>query len=126
MKRLECLLWQLFMLMISDIYFMDSKDFPLLLELKWKFITKYKYYNLGETKEFFGMYISHNCKNWKIFVVTYYLTSICFPSSSSTDYTIFQSTQRPNLVFLINFMEFQITIQSICSSKVLLDLYFHI
>ena len=31
-------------------------------------MTKYKCYNLGETKEFLGMCISYNCKNQKIFV----------------------------------------------------------
>ena len=44
------------------------KDSLLLLELKWKFMTKQKYYNLEKTKEFLGMYISHNCRDWNIFI----------------------------------------------------------
>ena len=53
---------------VDDVCFMSSKGFLLLLELKQKFITKWKCYDLGETKEFLGIYISHNCKDQKIFV----------------------------------------------------------
>ena len=42
---------------IDDVYFMGSKGSPLLLELKQKFIMKQKCCNLGETKEFLGIYI---------------------------------------------------------------------
>jgi len=47
---------------------MNLKDLLLLLELKWKFIIKWKCYDLEETKEFFEMHISYNYKVWKIFV----------------------------------------------------------
>ena len=53
---------------VNDVCFMSSKDSLLLLELKQKFMMKWECYDLGETKEFLGIYISHNCKNWKIFV----------------------------------------------------------
>jgi len=53
---------------VDDVCFMSSKGFLLLLELKQKFITKWKCYDLVETKEFLGIYISHNCKDQKIFV----------------------------------------------------------
>ena len=43
---------------INDVYFMSSKDFLLFLELKQKFMTKWKFCNLGETKDF-----SSGCKN---------------------------------------------------------------
>jgi len=45
-----------------------TKDFLLLLELKQKFMTKWECCDLGETKDFLEMYISHNCKDQKIFV----------------------------------------------------------
>jgi len=47
---------------------MGSKDFPLFLELKQNFMAKWEYHDLGETKEFLGMFISCNCKDQKIFV----------------------------------------------------------
>jgi len=53
---------------INDVYFIDLKDSPLLLELKQKFVMKWECHDLGETKEFFEMYISHNCNDQKIFV----------------------------------------------------------
>jgi len=53
---------------VNNVYFISSKDFLLFLGLKWKFMTKWKYYNLGETKEFLRMHISCNYKNQKIFV----------------------------------------------------------
>ena len=51
-----------------NVYFIDLKDFLLLLKLKWKFITKWECCNFGETKKFFKMCISCNHKNQKIFV----------------------------------------------------------
>ena len=53
---------------INDICFMSSKESPLLLELKWKFMIEWECYDLRETKEFLGMYISYNCKDQKIFI----------------------------------------------------------
>jgi len=53
---------------INNVCFMGSKDFLLLLELKQKFMIKYKCCNLRETKEFLEIYISHNHKDQKIFV----------------------------------------------------------
>ena len=51
-----------------NVCFIDSKDFLLLLKLKWKFITKWECCNFGETKKFFRMCISCNHKDQKIFV----------------------------------------------------------
>ena len=48
---------------INNVCFMGSKNSLLLLELKQKFITKWKCYNIEETKEFLGMYINYNYKN---------------------------------------------------------------
>jgi len=53
---------------VNDDCFMDSKDLPLLLKLKQKFIMKYKYHNLREIKDFLGICINCNHKNQKIFV----------------------------------------------------------
>jgi len=53
---------------VNDACFIGSKYFPLLLELKWKFIMKWECYDLRETKEFLGMCINCNYKNQKIFV----------------------------------------------------------
>jgi len=53
---------------INDVCFMGSKDSLLLLELKQKFMTKWEYYDLGETKEFLGICINCNHKDQKIFV----------------------------------------------------------
>jgi len=48
---------------VNDVCFMSSKYFLFLLELKQEFIIKWKCYDLGKTKEFLGIYISHNCKD---------------------------------------------------------------
>ena len=53
---------------VDDVCFMGSKDFPLLLELKQKFMIKWEFYDLGETKEFLEMCINCNCKDQKTFV----------------------------------------------------------
>ena len=53
---------------INNVCFIGSKDFLLLLKLKWKFITKWECCNFGETKKFFRIYISWNYKDQKIFV----------------------------------------------------------
>ena len=53
---------------VDNVCFMGSEDFLLLLELKPKFMTKYECHDLGETKEFFRIYINCNCKDQKIFV----------------------------------------------------------
>ena len=53
---------------INNICFIGSKDFPLFLELKQKFITKLECYDLKETKEFLRMYINYNYKDQKIFI----------------------------------------------------------
>ena len=53
---------------INDIYFMGSKDSLLFLELKQKFIMKWKCHDLGKTKEFLEIHISYDYKNWKILV----------------------------------------------------------
>jgi len=43
---------------IDNVCFMDLKNSLLFLELKQKFMTKWKCHNLGETKEFLGIYKS--------------------------------------------------------------------
>jgi len=48
---------------VDDICFIGSKDFPLFLELKQKFMMKQKYYDLEKTKKFLKICISYNCKN---------------------------------------------------------------
>jgi len=48
---------------INNVCFIGSKDFLLLLKLKWKFITKWECRNFGETKKLFRIYISCNYKN---------------------------------------------------------------
>ena len=48
---------------VNDVYFMSSKDSLLPLELKQKFMMKWKCHDLGETKEFLGMCINHNHKD---------------------------------------------------------------
>jgi len=53
---------------IDDVFFISSKDSLLLLELKQKFMIKWKCHNLREIKEFLRIYISYNCKDQKIFV----------------------------------------------------------
>jgi len=53
---------------VDNVCFMSSKDSTLFLELKQKFITKWKCYDFGETKEFFRMCINCNHKDQKIFV----------------------------------------------------------
>jgi len=53
---------------VDDIYFISLKYFSLLLELKQKFIFKWKYHNLGKTKELLRVYIDCNHKNQKIFI----------------------------------------------------------
>jgi len=53
---------------VNDVCFIVLKDFPLLLELKQKFMIKWECHDFGETKEFLGMYMSYNHKNWKIIV----------------------------------------------------------
>ena len=53
---------------IDNVCFIDSKNSLLFLELKQKFMTKWKCHNLRETKEFLGIYINHNLKDQKIFV----------------------------------------------------------
>jgi len=45
---------------------MNLKSSLLFLELKQKFMMKWKYCNLKKTKEFLEMQISYNCKNQKI------------------------------------------------------------
>jgi len=53
---------------IYNVCFMGSKDSPLFLELKQKFMTKWKCYDFGETKEFSRICINCNHKDQKIFV----------------------------------------------------------
>ena len=53
---------------VNDVCFISSKYFLLLLELKQEVIMKWECYDLGKTKEFLRIYISYNCKDWKIFV----------------------------------------------------------
>ena len=75
---------------MTDVYFMDSKDSPLFLELKQKFIMKYKCYNLGETKDFLHICIciNCNCKNQKIFVdQSEYLNKVLAQSNITTNLT---------------------------------------
>ena len=57
-------------LVIAIVYicFMGSKDSLLLLKLKQKFMIKWEYHNLEETKEFLEICINHNHKNQKIFI----------------------------------------------------------
>ena len=53
---------------VDNVCFMGSKNSLLLLELKQKFMTKWECHDLGETREFLGMCIDHNCKDQKIFI----------------------------------------------------------
>ena len=53
---------------VNDVYFINLKDSLFLLELKQKIITKWEFYDFRETREFFGIYISCNYKDQKIFV----------------------------------------------------------
>jgi len=53
---------------VDNVCFMGSKDSLLFLELKQKFITKWKCYDFREIKEFSRMYINCNHKDQKIFV----------------------------------------------------------
>jgi len=53
---------------VDNVYFMSLKDSLILLKLKQNFIIKWEYCDLKRTKEFFGIYISYNCKDQKIFV----------------------------------------------------------
>ena len=57
-------------LVIAIVYicFMGLKDSLLLLKLKQKFMMKWEYHNLEETKEFLEICINHNHKNQKIFI----------------------------------------------------------
>ena len=48
---------------VNDVCFIGTKGSLLLNELKQKFMARQKCHNLGETTEFLGMHISHNCKN---------------------------------------------------------------
>ena len=48
---------------VNDVCFMGTKGSLLLNELKQKFMTRQECRDLGETTEFLGMHISHNCKN---------------------------------------------------------------
>jgi len=51
---------------IDDVYFIGTKSFLLLNELKQKFMARWECHDLGETTEFLGMHISCDCKNRKI------------------------------------------------------------
>ena len=51
---------------VNDVCFIGSKDFLLFLELKQKYIMKWKCHDLGETKEFLGMCINCNHKDQNI------------------------------------------------------------
>jgi len=77
---------------VDDVCFMGLKNFPLLLELKWKFITKWECYNLIKIKEFLEMHISGKYKDWKIFVdQSEYLNKVpvCFNITTNlTKYSI--------------------------------------
>jgi len=53
---------------VDDVYFMGTKGSLLLNELKQKFMARWECHDLGETTEFLGMHISHDCKNQKIFI----------------------------------------------------------
>ena len=48
---------------INNICFIGLKDFLLLSELKPKFMMKWECHNLGETKEFLKIHISHKYKD---------------------------------------------------------------
>ena len=50
----------------NDVCFMGSKYFPLLLELKQKFIIKWECCDLRKIKKFLRMHISCNYKDQKI------------------------------------------------------------
>jgi len=53
---------------VNDVCFMSTKGSLLLNELKQKFMTRWECHDLAEATEFLGMYISHDCKNQKIFI----------------------------------------------------------
>ena len=48
--------------------FISTKGSLFLNELKQKFMARWECHDLGETTEFLGIYISHDCKNQKIFI----------------------------------------------------------
>jgi len=48
---------------VDDVYFMSTKGFLLLNELKQKFMAKWECRDLGETTEFLDMHISCDRKN---------------------------------------------------------------
>jgi len=50
----------------NNVYFMSLKYFPLLLELKQNFITKWNCCDLRKIKKFIRIYISYNYKDQKI------------------------------------------------------------
>jgi len=56
---------------VDDVCFMGTKGSLLLNELKQKFMARWECHDLGETIEFLGIHISHNCKNQKIFIDQY-------------------------------------------------------
>ena len=73
---------------------MGTKGFLLLNELKQKFMTRWECCDLGETTEFLGMYISHDRKNWKIFIdQCKYLKKVlaCFNVMTNPTYTLLPS-----------------------------------
>ena len=53
---------------VDDVYFMSTKGSLLFNKLKQKFMAKWECCDLDETTEFLGMHISHDNKNWKIFI----------------------------------------------------------
>ena len=53
---------------VDDVCFIGSKDSLLLLELKQKFMTKWKCCDLEEIKEFLGICMNYNHKDQKIFI----------------------------------------------------------
>jgi len=48
---------------VDDVCFISTKGSLLLNELKQKFMARWECHDLGETTEFLGMHISHDCKN---------------------------------------------------------------
>jgi len=53
---------------VDDVCFIGTRGSLLLKELKQKFMARWECCDLGETTEFLGMHISHDCKSRKIFI----------------------------------------------------------
>ena len=86
---------------VNNVCFMGTKDSLLLNELKQKFMARQEYHDLGETIEFLGIHISHDCKNQKILIdQCEYLEKVlaCFNVATNPTHTLLPSefSFKPN------------------------------